>query len=68
MMRAIALLGLLSSAAAFQLSMMAVGGDVHQARKQRSATAPATDATHQTPPPVMDSIRTTATPPSNLEG
>jgi len=61
-------------ASAFQLRM-AVGGDVHktQLRKQRagagsSATAPATGATHQTPPPVMDSIRTTATPPTNLKG
>jgi len=61
-----------SCASAFQLRM-AVGGDVHktQQRKQRagsSATAPVTGATHQTPPPVMDSIRTTTTPPTNLKG
>jgi hypothetical protein len=64
-----------SCASAFQLRM-AVGGDVHQhktqQRKQRaagsSATAPVTGTTHQTAPHLMDSIRTTATPPTNLNG
>jgi hypothetical protein len=59
-----------SCASAFQLRM-AVGGDVHQhktqQRKQR-ATAPVTSTTHQTAPHLMDSIRTMATPPANLNG